>query len=40
MAIEDGKEMNINLNDLKINEIVDQVDRHSRMLARAEDLSG
>jgi len=40
LKFKDGKEMNINLNDLKINEIVDQVDRHSRMLARAEDLAG
>lgn len=37
---EDGKEMSINLKDMKINEIVDQVERHSRQLARAEDLAG
>jgi len=32
--------MKLNLKDMKINEIVDQVDRHSRMLARQEDLAG
>jgi large subunit ribosomal protein L53 len=37
---EDGKEMNIDLTDAKINDIVDQVDRHSRILARKDALSG
>jgi large subunit ribosomal protein L53 len=37
---EDGKEMNIDLADAKINDIVDQVDRHSRILARKDALSG
>jgi len=40
IKFKDGKEMNLNLKDFKITEIIDQVDRHSRMLARTEDLSG
>jgi large subunit ribosomal protein L53 len=37
---EDGKELDVDLKGTSINELVDQVDRHSRMLARKEDLSG
>jgi hypothetical protein len=36
--VEDGKEMKLNLKELRITEIVDTLDRHSRQLARAEDL--
>lgn len=37
---EDGKEMNLDLEKMKIREIETEVDRHSRMLRRAEDLAG
>lgn len=37
---EDGKEMNLDLEKMKIKEIEIEVDRHSRMLRRAEDLAG
>jgi len=37
---EDGKEMAIDLETMKIKDVMEQVDRHSRMLARKEDLNG
>lgn len=37
---EDGKEMNLDLEKLKIREIQDEVDRHSRTLKREEELNG
>jgi len=40
VSIEDGKEMNLDLQELKIKDIMVQVDRHSRMLGRQEELSG
>ena len=36
----DGKEMDIDLEKMKIREIEREVDRHSRSLKRAEELSG
>lgn len=39
MLIEDGMEMKFNPEQIKIKEVVAEVDRHSRMLARKEDLS-
>ena len=36
---EDGKEMNLDLAKLKIKDITNEVDRHSRQLGRKEDLS-
>jgi large subunit ribosomal protein L53 len=37
---EDGKEMNLDLDTLKIKDIMTEVDRHSRMLGRKEELAG
>jgi large subunit ribosomal protein L53 len=39
MAIEDGKQMKLDLEKLKIKDVVEEVDRHSRLLARKEELS-
>lgn len=39
-VLEDGKEMNLNLSNMRITEVMEQVDRHSRMLARKEELNG
>jgi len=40
LKFKDGKEMKVDLKGTPINELVDQVNRHSRLLARQEDLSG
>jgi len=40
VSIEDGKEMKLDLEELKIKDVMVQVDRHSRMLGRQEELSG
>ena len=37
---EDGKEMQLDLEKLKIREIQEEVDRHSRILRRKEELAG
>ena len=37
---EDGKEMNLDLEKMKIREIQNEVDRHSRQLLRQEELNG
>lgn len=37
---EDGKEMNLDLEKLKIKDVMEEVDRHSRMLSRQEELAG
>jgi large subunit ribosomal protein L53 len=37
---EDGKEMNLDLEKMKIREIQNEVDRHSRQLKRQEELNG
>lgn len=39
-SLEDGKEMNLDLEKLKIKEIQSEVDRHSRQLKRQEELNG
>ncbi|KAF2426449.1 mitochondrial ribosomal protein L44 [Tothia fuscella] len=39
LKFKDGKDMKIDPETMKIKEVVEEVDRHSRMLARAEDLS-
>jgi hypothetical protein len=39
-AAEDGKEMNMDLSNMRITEVMEEVDRHSRQLARKEELSG
>lgn len=38
-CIEDGKEMNLDLDKLKIKDVMEEVDRHSRLLGRQEELS-
>ncbi|GAB7341763.1 hypothetical protein MBLNU457_g0095t1 [Dothideomycetes sp. NU457] len=40
LKFKDGKEMAIDLETMKIKDVMEQVDRHSRMLARKEDLNG
>lgn len=40
LSAEDGKEMKLNLSNMRIPEVMEQVDRHSRMLARKEELTG
>ncbi|KAF2627753.1 hypothetical protein BU25DRAFT_392037 [Macroventuria anomochaeta] len=40
VKFKDGKEMNLDLSNMRITEVMEQVDRHSRMLARKEELSG
>ncbi|KAF2459906.1 39S ribosomal protein L53/MRP-L53-domain-containing protein [Lineolata rhizophorae] len=39
LKFKDGKEMNMDLRQVKIGDIVEEVDRHSRMLGRQEELS-
>ncbi|KAF2403849.1 mitochondrial ribosomal protein L44 [Trichodelitschia bisporula] len=39
IKFKDGKEMTIDLEKMKINDVAVEVDRHSRMLQRQEDLS-
>jgi len=38
--IEDGKEMNLDLSNMRITQVVEEVDRHSRSLARKDELAG
>jgi len=40
MRAEDGKEMNLDLSKMRITEVMEEVDRHSRTLARKEELTG
>ncbi|KAF1353690.1 hypothetical protein BDV97DRAFT_347124 [Delphinella strobiligena] len=40
LTFKDGKEMKLDLDQLKIKDIMQEVDRHSRMLGRQEELSG
>lgn len=40
IIVEDGKEMKLDLDKMKIREIQAEVDRHSRMLKRQEELTG
>jgi len=40
MLTEDGKEMKLDLETLKIKDVMVEVDRHSRMLGRKEELTG
>ncbi|KAI9698242.1 MAG: 39S ribosomal protein L44, mitochondrial [Candelina mexicana] len=37
---EDGKTMQLNTERLGINEVMEEVDRHSRILSRQEELTG
>lgn len=38
--VEDGKEMVLDLEKMKIKDIQEEVDRHSRTLRRQEELAG
>jgi large subunit ribosomal protein L53 len=40
MCAEDGKEMTLDLNNMRITDVMEEVDRHSRQLARKEELLG
>ncbi|KAF2013385.1 hypothetical protein BU24DRAFT_424388 [Aaosphaeria arxii CBS 175.79] len=40
LKFKDGKEMNLELDKMRIPEVMEQVNRHSRILARKEELSG
>ncbi|KAF2742588.1 hypothetical protein M011DRAFT_452806 [Sporormia fimetaria CBS 119925] len=40
VKFKDGKEMSLELDKMRITEVIEQVDRHSRGLARKEELSG
>jgi large subunit ribosomal protein L53 len=40
LRAEDGKEMQLDLDKMRITDVMEQVDRHSRQLARKEELSG
>jgi large subunit ribosomal protein L53 len=40
MCLEDGKEMTLDLSTMRITQVVEEVDRHSRSLARKEELTG
>jgi hypothetical protein len=37
---EDGKEMQLDLDKMRITQVVEELDRHSRQLARKEELTG
>lgn len=37
---EDGKVLDMDLEKLKIKDVMEEVDRHSRLLARQEELTG
>ena len=40
IRVEDGKEMNLDLSNMRITQVVEEVDRHSRSLARKDELAG
>ncbi|KAF2739200.1 hypothetical protein EJ04DRAFT_508916 [Polyplosphaeria fusca] len=40
IKFKDGKEMNLELDKMRITEVMEEVDRHSRQLARKEELTG
>ena len=40
LKFKDGKEMQLDLEKMKIKEIQEEVDRHSRVLRRQEELAG
>lgn len=40
LKFKDGKEMQLDTEKLRINDVVDEVDRHSRVLNRQADLAG
>jgi len=40
VKFKDGKEMNLDLSNMRITQVVEEVDRHSRSLARKDELAG
>ncbi|KAL6712040.1 39S ribosomal protein L44, mitochondrial [Coniothyrium glycines] len=40
VKFKDGKEINLDLDTMRITQVVEEVDRHSRTLARKEELTG
>ncbi|KAH7399265.1 39S ribosomal protein L53/MRP-L53-domain-containing protein [Pyrenochaeta sp. MPI-SDFR-AT-0127] len=40
LKFKDGKEMKLDLSTMRITQVVEEVDRHSRSLARKEELTG
>ncbi|OCL08460.1 mitochondrial ribosomal protein L44 [Glonium stellatum] len=40
VKLKDGKELNLDLEKMKITEVTAEVDRHSRLLSRKEELTG
>ncbi|KAJ4287986.1 39S ribosomal protein L44, mitochondrial [Kalmusia sp. IMI 367209] len=40
VKFKDGKEINLELDKMRITEVMEEVDRHSRLLARKEELTG
>ncbi|PVI02459.1 hypothetical protein DM02DRAFT_522859 [Periconia macrospinosa] len=40
LKFKDGKEMDLKLEHMRITDVMEEVNRHSRQLARQEDLSG
>ncbi|KAF2835496.1 mitochondrial ribosomal protein L44 [Patellaria atrata CBS 101060] len=40
LKFKDGKEMDLDLDKLKIKDVMVEVDRHARLLSRQEELSG
>lgn len=40
IKLKDGKELNLDLEKMRITEVMTEVDRHSRLLARKDELSG
>ncbi|KAI9660187.1 MAG: 39S ribosomal protein L44, mitochondrial [Trizodia sp. TS-e1964] len=40
LKFKDGKEMELDTEKLKVNDVIEEVNRHARMLSRTEELSG
>ncbi|KAK8181611.1 39S ribosomal protein L53/MRP-L53-domain-containing protein [Phyllosticta capitalensis] len=40
LKFKDGKEMDLDISKLQIRDVQEEVNRHSRMLARADELQG
>ncbi|EAT88187.1 hypothetical protein HBI56_096760 [Parastagonospora nodorum] len=40
VKFKDGKEMDMDLDKMRITDVMEEVDRHSRQLARKEELNG
>lgn len=40
VAVEDGREIKLETSKMGIKDLVEEMDRHSRLLARKEELAG